>query len=709
VPNAILSYSGSYVGSYYAVSNDIYAVTYNSAADELIVAGNILDQGAPGIQGLDPTTFAVKWSLPTPSIGDVLAVSDDGSKAYVGLCEQMSVAQIDLGTHSIDSVFSISPSPNNLCAGDIAVRPGYPSVIAVTQMVQGVLAPRSFGTAMFNNGAPLPNAVNDGNNMFFMTGSEVYTGSATIQFLDSNNLIGYSSLTTDIQIQRYSTSGSGLTLTEVQRANSIGDYFSIHNGQLYFNTGNVSSATDLSGNKVFTHCQTQDPAFYSVAIPDPTRPEILCATSVPYEQRLNPRDIELELTSWALHGERATRRTHLNLHDVIQIPGSIATAEVYLKKMLALPNGRVILHISDFQSYRFLLVSIDSADIATVSAPPISYGHLEQSGTTIDQVDLPVTATAYDPNANRVYGLVSGSYGPNGSSLAALDYSSKQVIGFVPLDYEPTMLSISSDGQYAYVSDGLSNIQQIDLNSLTLGWSWDATDCCISSMTLRPGYPQQLVADSDKTIHFINGGIEASSFADPHHNYPGTALFTDSNRIIEFLPSIASSNVNIYNIASSNLVSNGQFDIGFSSGGGAYRDFTGSGFVYNDAGEVADQNTLAKSNVAPPMLYYSMDTSANMSVTFPNGNLGGSCGCSILTAFTPLSSTRFLAARQQMLGAAMFDVMTGNQLSGRLIITDPIIGQSFLQPTQINTSTITFGQNSGVLGKGSLYLIQFSY
>ncbi|MCP5266927.1 MAG: hypothetical protein H6934_12495 [Burkholderiaceae bacterium] len=43
---------------------------------------------------------------------------------------------------------------------------------------------------------------------------------------------------------------------------------------------------------------------------------------------------------------------------------------------------------------------------------------------------------------------------------------------------------------------------------------------------------------------------------------------------------------------------------------------------------------------------------------FGNDFLGGSCGCRLLTGFTPLSSERFLALRQQLAGLAVLTCST---------------------------------------------------
>lgn len=256
VPDALPAYNGTYIGTYRSLISSILATAYNTTAGELIVAGNVLKDGSPGIQGLDPTTFAVRWSLATPSAGDVIAVSDDGSKAFVGQCPQKSIAQINLLAHTIDSVFQIGSPSQNICAGDIQVQPGSPMVIAVTQIAQGTLAPRSVGTAMFNNGVPLPNAVNEMNSSFYVSEGWTYTSSVKLRFFGPNTLVGYSDYTTTPQVQRYAVSAAGITLTGIQLADTWGENLSTYNDNLVFGFGVTMSAADLSGIKYFRQCSS---------------------------------------------------------------------------------------------------------------------------------------------------------------------------------------------------------------------------------------------------------------------------------------------------------------------------------------------------------------------------------------------------------------------------------------------------------------------
>lgn len=420
----------------------------------------------------------------------------------------------------------------------------------------------------------------------------------------------------------------------------------------------------------------------------------------------------LEISSWSLSGERVTRRTRVDLNDVIQIPGS-ATAEVQLLKMLSLPNGQLILHIYDYQSNRLLLVGFTEQDLTTVNAPAITYGHTGTGGLNVDWANVPVTATAYNASNNQVVGTVPGSYGPNGSSVVVADAGTRQVKGFIPLANEASSIALSSNGQFAYVLEG-TTVQQVNLNSFSVGWSWTSSDCGITSITTRPGMPQQVLALGGSSLHLIDNGVEVSSLVRKQYSlcasvdasfYGGTAYFTDSNRIIEFIPAVNTGDVSVYDASNNVLVAQAPAPIGFSGGSGGYVDLS-LGFVYSSGGDIADATSLVMSTVAPQITLYT--NGINLSVDYPDG-MNMSCGCGLLTAFLPLSSVRFLAVRQQLPGVAIFDVMNGSTLSGRAILTDNMIGQSYLQPTRLDASTIAFGQSASFLGQGSLYFVQFPF
>jgi hypothetical protein len=97
-------------------------------------------------------------------------------------------------------------------------------------------------------------------------------------------------------------------------------------------------------------------------------------------------------------------------------------------------------------------------------------------------------------------------------SAATTSSATKEVLGFILLDIEPKVIKLSSDGQFAYVV-GNDVVQQVDLVSMTRGWSWKAPDCVVSSIAPRPGFAQQVAVTSGDSVRLIDTGVETSRVA----------------------------------------------------------------------------------------------------------------------------------------------------------------------------------------------------
>ncbi len=700
-------YAGAYVSRYQALVGAVYGMAYSAATDELLVVGDLQPGGAPALQGLDPVTLAIRWTVPTPSSGDVVAVSDDGTKAFVGLCGQKSIAQIDVASRSVDTVFPIGQPQQELCAGDIAVRPGHPTTIAVTQIVQGTLAPRSFGTAMFTDGVPLASAVNDLNSSGYVQDSWAYTSSVVIRFLGPDALLGYSDYTTNTQAQRYAVGDSGLALTGLIQVPAWSEALSVKDGQAYFGFGVVANASGLNDVRHFNHCRSEWPG-YDVAVPDPVRPEFFCVRSVPSSERLAIQTVEIELASWNLDGARVARRSRLNLQDVITIP-RLATSEIEMIRSVVTTSGQMVLHIHDYQSRRLLVVSVPPDQLAAVNAASIDAGHHDAGATVLDWVDVPAGALAYDAAAGRLYGIVPGSYGPRGSSVVALDSVARRVLGFVSLPSEPRAITLSSDGRFAYVQ--LDNgVQQVDLGSLALGWFWPLAECPISAIAPRPGHPQQVLVSAGSETDLVDQGRTVSSIPRPKGSFcgaTGAALFSSPDRVSIMQSALGTLTTLDLSTGSLNPVANPPGAV--AGGGGGYFNATGYGYAYSSGGDVADLQTFQMSADAPTSISYLLDSSGNYEARFQSLSLGGSCGCGPLTAFAALAPRRFLAVHQQLRGVAMLDVFGGTQRTGRLFVTDPVIGSSRWVPSVLDANNVAYGQSSGALGQGSIYWLRLPF
>lgn len=105
---------------------------------------------------VDPLTGELGRSLALPGGPGAIAVSADGTRAYVGLTASPTVAEVDLVTFTLVRQFSLgSDSSGPRFAEDIAVQPGRADVIAVS-MRNKCCSPRHEGVAIFEDGVARP-------------------------------------------------------------------------------------------------------------------------------------------------------------------------------------------------------------------------------------------------------------------------------------------------------------------------------------------------------------------------------------------------------------------------------------------------------------------------------------------------------------------------------------------------------------------------
>ncbi|HEX7134128.1 MAG TPA: DUF4214 domain-containing protein [Iamia sp.] len=130
------------------------AIAYDASRDQALVAvapsvptlGNHLVE-------LDPHTGELGRSVPVGADPRTVAVSDDGTRAYVGGVGSSYVTEVDLATFTVvrEIFLGNDTSSGGYYAEDIEVQPGHPSVIAVSLRNLG-LSPRHEGVAIYDAG-----------------------------------------------------------------------------------------------------------------------------------------------------------------------------------------------------------------------------------------------------------------------------------------------------------------------------------------------------------------------------------------------------------------------------------------------------------------------------------------------------------------------------------------------------------------------------
>lgn len=189
------------------------------------------------LAGIDPITGTVKKTIFVGSEPNRLALSTDGTQAFVGLDGAGAVRQIDLTTSTAGVQFGLGGGPGvynaPYIASGLAAVPGQPNSVAVyasngvvTIYDAGVARPKtSSGLSTYFNS-------NSGGLGFGSSASTLYLSAQTYSSfvyaltVDNTGITSYQSL---------STSGAGRTIQ-------------YDNGRLYFPNGTVADAT--TGNSV---------------------------------------------------------------------------------------------------------------------------------------------------------------------------------------------------------------------------------------------------------------------------------------------------------------------------------------------------------------------------------------------------------------------------------------------------------------------------
>ena len=105
------------------------AMAYDAAHDQLIVT--VADPAGSTLQGLDPLTLATRWTLAAPATATRIAMSDDGSTAYLALPDTGTVWQVDLANQLPVRSIQVGDRIQGEVPLSISVRPGHPGTVAV--------------------------------------------------------------------------------------------------------------------------------------------------------------------------------------------------------------------------------------------------------------------------------------------------------------------------------------------------------------------------------------------------------------------------------------------------------------------------------------------------------------------------------------------------------------------------------------------------
>ena len=151
---------------------------------------------------IDPATGAVARTIAIGTDPRLLAMAGDGKQLYVGVDGQNAVRRIDVSTFvpGVELALAADGFFGPSYAADLAVLPGRPMSIAVTQYYRGVSPPLA-GTTIFDDATARPNR------------GPSHTGGSRIEFAGSDSLLfGYNNLSTGFNLFTFSVDASGLQI-----------------------------------------------------------------------------------------------------------------------------------------------------------------------------------------------------------------------------------------------------------------------------------------------------------------------------------------------------------------------------------------------------------------------------------------------------------------------------------------------------------------
>lgn len=244
--------------AYYLVANPADGRLYYDVSNpSTSTGGGGGTTGGGSLSSMDPASPASPTSLVTfTESPGVVAVSDDGTTAYVAL--QTQIAKVDLTNPSNVTYYpmGIDGTLGQLVPVNLAVLPGHSNSVVVAYV--GVNDYSHVITALFTDGVQQSNTVAD-------------SGRTGLSFVGSNQMVATRSSGGVVSLLRMSVDSSGITLqTTIPLAVSNPSDLQMvaADGRVYFRSGEVFDAT--SGALVKA-CDVPNPAMAIGVVPSKHR------------------------------------------------------------------------------------------------------------------------------------------------------------------------------------------------------------------------------------------------------------------------------------------------------------------------------------------------------------------------------------------------------------------------------------------------------
>ena len=411
-----------------------------SVSDTVSVLGNHIVE-------MDPRTGALGRSVELPGGPSTIAVSDDGSRAYVALRNAPEVAEIDLGSFSIVRSISMGSDPTlgTLYAVDLEVQPGNPEVIAVTR--DDCCSSGQGGAAIYDHGVQRPVSLPRTSSPNRLTWGPT-----------PETLYGYYSASTGYPFFVLTVSSTGVTATSPGRLITGNSDIEYAAGAVHATSGQVVDVTGspvLAGAYITGGQLEVDPATNTTAI---------------------------------LNG------TTLSRHDSVRLVQKSSETVPSISPRQLVSTGGPYLAAAGDASVLLLGEGVSASGFALPAAPP-SVVHVEGSTT------VPVTAAEVvaSPDGTKLYATVPQAAAAHPGEVVEIDVASSSISRSLFVGADPKQLAISDDGSTLMVGHvSASKVTEVRVSDMSIVRSTQLPiDQWVGDIAAQPGSPSSFAVTED--------------------------------------------------------------------------------------------------------------------------------------------------------------------------------------------------------------------
>ena len=431
---------------------------------------------------MNPRTGAIGRKVFVGSDPEEIALTDDGTTAYIGLGGTNRIVRVSLATFSVADSFSTGSIHFNgpMFPEDIEAVPGRNDTVVVSLQVPGFTT-RHRGVWAFRNGVALP------------AHTESDDRALRIEFTDADSLVGYNDESTDYKLTTLSLDDSGVHLVAENETAIRGFFADIEfaGGRVYGAGGRVIDASTLDAvhNFYLDRPQAVEP-----------NPEIDRVAFLDKSSAISIFETE--------SGDFLGARTFPSIPE-------------YVNGLVSSGDGYAVL------SDKEVLLLGPSVAGGAVAAPagPVS----KLAGLMSRQLGFAATDLLYDETRNRLYATVPDGTSPKANQLLALDPQTGEVLANLPMGRRPEWLAMSDDRSTLYVSvhEG-GKVNRVDLNTFLV------------TQTFPLGSAPFVVAEDIEVMPGTTGTV-AITLANPAMSrgsgHEGVAIFKEGIK----LPAVAKS------------------------------------------------------------------------------------------------------------------------------------------------------------------------